>query len=127
MFLTDDPTFFMDRVRGYMETNKASLPARVSQLTTQLTHLCVMDEVVNTHMVFKALVDAGLLEVYGGRVHRNPSNKVDISRYFPGAPPIILQIAEKAVAWVNSSGMLLRVFKHPQMLSSSLFHTSRTL
>lgn len=104
VFLTDDPSFFLDKVKAYLESNKASLPNRVSQLTSQLTRLCVLDETVNTRMVFKALKDAGLVDVYGGRVHRHPSKSVDISRYFPGAPPIILKIAEKAVAWVNNSG-----------------------
>jgi hypothetical protein len=126
VFLTDDPSFFLDKVKTYLEANRASLPDRVSQLTSQLTRLCVIDETVNTRMVFKALKDAGLVEVYGGRVHRGPLSNVDISRYFPGAPPIILKIAEKAVAWVHNTGMELHVVRdmsdaHAKRALSRLF------
>jgi hypothetical protein len=106
VFLTDDPSFFLDKVRTYLEINKASLPTRVSQLTSQLTRLCVIDETVNTRMVFRALKDAGLVELHGGRVQRRQNSNINISHYFPGAPPIVLKIAEKAIAWVNNSGML---------------------
>lgn len=101
IFLTNDPSIFLDKVRAWLESNK---PARLDALSSQLTRVCVIEDQVDGREVLQGLKAAGILEARGGRLIRLPTANYDLPRAFTGKSAIVIKIAEKIATWLLEAG-----------------------